>query len=123
MLGVIFPADKGGRTAPLSGGQWQRIALARAFLRSDADVLILDEPSSGLDAEVEHAIHQTLGAFRADRLSLLISHRLNALTSADLILVLDDGQVSEQGTHRELIAAGGTYARLFAMQAAGYQLA
>lgn len=122
MLSRIFPADDGGRNATLSGGEWQRIALARAFLRKDADVLILDEPSSGLDAQVEHALHQTLGTFRAGRLSLLISHRLGALTSADLILVVDCGRIREQGTHRELTAAGGKYATLFAMQAAGYRL-
>jgi ATP-binding cassette, subfamily B, bacterial len=121
LLSRIFPADPGGRTATLSGGQWQRIALARAFLRQDADVLILDEPSSGLDAQVEHALHQTLGTLRAGRLSLLISHRLSALASAGLILVLDGGQIKERGTHSELIAAGGGYATLFALQAAGYR--
>lgn len=121
LLSRLFPADEGRCTATLSGGEWQRIALARAFLRQDADVLILDEPSSGLDAQVEHALHRTLGALRAGRLSLLISHRLSALASADLILVLDDGQIREQGTHRELTAAGGGYATLFALQAAGYQ--
>ena len=120
LLSRIFPADRGGSTATLSGGQWQRIALARAFLRSTADVLILDEPSAGLDAQVEHALHQTLGTLRAGRLSLLISHRLSALTSADLILVLDGGQIRERGTHCELTAAGGGYATLFALQAAGY---
>jgi ATP-binding cassette subfamily B protein len=121
MLSRIFPADDGGRNATLSGGQWQRIALARAFLRTDADVLILDEPSSGLDAQVEHALHQTLGTLRTGRLSLLISHRLNALTSADLILMVENGQITERGTHRQLASAGGSYAGLFALQAAGYE--
>jgi ATP-binding cassette subfamily B protein len=120
LLSRIFPADRDGSTATLSGGQWQRIALARAFLRSTADVLILDEPSAGLDAQVEDALHQTLGTLRAGRLSLLISHRLSALISADLILVLEGGQIREQGTHCELTAAGGGYATLFALQAAGY---
>ena len=122
LLSRIFPAGSGGRSATLSGGQWQRIALARAFLRTRADVLILDEPASGLDAQVEHALSQTLRDLRAGRLTLLISHRLSTLAPADLILVLDRGQVSEHGTHRELIAAGGSYATLFALQAAGYQL-
>lgn len=120
-LSRIFPAKADGGTAELSGGEWQRIALARAFLRTGADVLVLDEPSSGLDAQVEHALGQSLGTLRSGRLSLLISHRLNALASADLILVLADGQIVERGSHRELTAAGGSYARLFALQAAGYR--
>jgi ATP-binding cassette subfamily B protein len=120
LLSRIFPPEEGGQNATLSGGEWQRIALARAFLRADADILILDEPSSGLDAQVEHALRKTLGTFRAGRLTLLISHRLNTMTSADLILVLDSGQIAERGTHSELTSAGGLYAGLFAMQAAGY---
>ncbi|MGI8666034.1 MAG: ABC transporter ATP-binding protein [Jatrophihabitans sp.] len=123
MLSRIFPPDeKGHRSAALSGGEWQRLALARAFLRSDADLLILDEPSSGLDAQVENALHRTLGSFRVGRLSLLISHRLSALSSADLILVLADGRISERGTPAELTASGGTFARLFELQAEGYRL-
>ncbi|MEU8153556.1 ABC transporter ATP-binding protein [Micromonospora sp. NPDC048986] len=105
----------------LSGGQWQRLALARAFLRGDRDLLILDEPSAGLDPEAEHHIHSSLRRQRAGRTSVLISHRLGAVRDADVIAVLDDGRVVEQGTHQELVAAGGAYAQLFALQAAGYQ--
>jgi len=105
----------------LSGGQWQRLALARALLRQERDLLILDEPSSGLDAEAEYEIHQTLRAYRHGRTSLLISHRLGAIRDADALVVLDQGRVIEQGTHAELMAANGVYANLFSLQAAGYQ--
>jgi ATP-binding cassette, subfamily B, bacterial len=104
----------------LSGGQGQRLALARAMLRDDRDLLILDEPSSGLDAEAEAEIHTRLREHRANRTSLLISHRLNTVRDADLIVVLADGAVAEQGDHQCLIAANGTYARLFGLQARGY---
>ncbi|MDF5757519.1 ABC transporter ATP-binding protein [Spongiactinospora sp. TRM90649] len=104
----------------LSGGQWQRVALARASLREGRDLMILDEPSAGLDPEAEHDIHTRLRRTREGRTSLLISHRLGAVRDADTIVVLDQGQVSEQGTHEELLDAGGTYARLFTLQAAGY---
>ncbi|RVX39373.1 ATP-binding cassette subfamily B protein [Nonomuraea polychroma] len=105
----------------LSGGQWQRVALARAFLRDHADFMILDEPSSGLDPEAEHDVHLRMRRYRADRTSLLISHRLNAVREADLIAVLADGEIAEQGRHDELMAADGLYARLFRIQASGYQ--
>lgn len=105
----------------LSGGQWQRIALARGFLRADRDLLVLDEPSSGLDAEAEHDLHARLRGLRAGRTSLLISHRLNAVRDADSIVVLADGRVAERGGHDELLAAGGGYARLFTLQARGYR--
>ena len=123
MLSRIFPADEGGSTATLSGGEWQRLALARAFLRTEADVMILDEPTSGLDAQVEHELHHTIRSFRSGRLSLLISHRLSALSSADLILVLADGVIFESGTPAELMSAGGSFAQLYALQAEGYHLA
>ncbi|NBE84423.1 ABC transporter ATP-binding protein [Micromonospora rubida] len=105
----------------LSGGQWQRMALARGFLRADRDLLVLDEPSSGLDAEAEHDLHTRLRELRRGRTSLLISHRLNAVRDADTIVVLADGRIAECGRHDELLAAGGGYARLFTLQARGYR--
>ncbi|MFD7712103.1 ABC transporter ATP-binding protein [Streptomyces sp. NPDC059786] len=105
----------------LSGGQWQRLALARAFLRDRRDFMILDEPSAGLDAEAEHEIHTSIRAHRAGRTSLLISHRLGAVRDADTIVVLSGGRIAEQGDHGALMQAGGEYARLFALQAVGYQ--
>jgi ATP-binding cassette, subfamily B, bacterial len=105
----------------LSGGQWQRLALARAMLRERRDLLILDEPSSGLDARAEYEVHRRLREHRAGRTSLLVSHRLGAVRDVDLIVVLDDGRIVERGTHDDLTAAGGGYAGLFEIQARGYR--
>jgi ATP-binding cassette subfamily B protein len=105
----------------LSGGQWQRVALARAFLRDRRDLLIMDEPSSGLDAEAEHHIHTGLRRHRHGATSVLISHRLGAVRDADTIVVLEGGAVIERGSHDELMATGGEYARLFRLQADGYR--
>jgi ATP-binding cassette subfamily B protein len=105
----------------LSGGQWQRLALARAFVRAGKDLMILDEPSSGLDPAAEYEIHSRVREHREGGTSLLISHRLSAVRDADDIAVLDNGRVIEQGTHETLLAVGGSYARLFRLQAAGYQ--
>ncbi|MEV8374239.1 ABC transporter ATP-binding protein [Kribbella sp. NPDC056861] len=110
-----------GRGTMLSGGQSQRLALARAFMRDRRDLLILDEPSSGLDAEAEHRIHHGLREHRAGGTSVLISHRLGAVRDADRIVVLTDGRVVEEGSHLELIQAEGEYARLFGLQSEGYQ--
>ncbi|MFC1403022.1 MULTISPECIES: ABC transporter ATP-binding protein [Streptacidiphilus] len=115
--------DVGRTGVALSGGQWQRIALARALLRRDADLLILDEPSSGLDAEAEQQVHARLVELRARRTSLLISHRLSSVRQADRIVVLRGGRIIEQGDHDSLMRSGGAYAELFRTQAAGYQLA
>ncbi|MET8138707.1 ABC transporter ATP-binding protein [Sphaerisporangium sp. NPDC005288] len=104
-----------------SGGQWQRLALARAFVRDGRDLMILDEPSSGLDPEAEHEIHTRMRAYREGRTSLLISHRLSAVRDADYIAVLEDGRITEHGSHDVLLAADGGYARLFRLQATGYQ--
>ncbi len=106
----------------LSGGQWQRLALARTLLRGRADLLILDEPSSNLDAETEYEIHQRLRAFRGGKTSVLISHRLNCVRDADLIVVLNGGTVTERGSHDELMARDSEYSRLFRRQASGYTL-
>jgi ATP-binding cassette subfamily B protein len=120
---AAIPTSEGAAGVLLSGGQWQRVALARAVLRDDADMLILDEPSAGLDVEAEAAVHARFQRLRQGRTSLLISHRMNTIRSADLIVVLDAGRVVEQGTHQELMAADTRYAQLFRTQASGYQLA
>ena len=104
----------------LSGGERQRVALARAFLRGGRDLMILDEPSAGLDAEAEHDIQAKLRDSRRDRTTVLISHRLNTVREANHIVVLADGLISEQGDHQALMALDGTYARLFSLQARGY---
>jgi ATP-binding cassette subfamily B protein len=118
-----FPPDASGEDPGVvpSGGQWQRLAVARSLLRADRDVLILDEPSSGLDAEAEEGLHERLRYLRSGRASLLISHRLSTVRRADRILVLADGRVLEQGTHEQLIEENGRYARLFRLQAEGYR--
>jgi ABC-type multidrug transport system fused ATPase/permease subunit len=110
---------KGGRE--LSGGQWQKIALSRAFMRSNADILILDEPTSAVDAEAEAEIFARLKALTQDQIAILISHRFSTVRMADQIIVLADGEVLEQGTHAELLQRGGRYAELFDLQAAGYR--
>ncbi len=104
----------------LSGGQWQRITAARAFLR-DAPLLIMDEPSSALDPRAEDALFQALRDRQGRHTTILITHRLANITHANRIFVLDRGVLIEAGTHRELMATGGTYAQLFTLQAAGYQ--
>ncbi len=121
---TFFTRSRDGIQHPgvlLSGGQWQRLALARALLRAGRDLLILDEPSAKLDAAAEQEIHDRLRADRAHLATLLISHRLGTVRDADHIVVLDTGVVTERGRHDELMAAGGTYARLFGLQARGYQ--
>ena len=118
---VDYDDGCGAEGVLLSGGQWQRVALARALLRSRRDLLILDEPSSGLDAEAEHRVHRQITELRRGRTSVLVSHRLNTVRDADQIWVLAGGRLVEQGSHEELLAAAGAYARLFRLQAAGYQ--
>ncbi|MFB4317499.1 ABC transporter ATP-binding protein [Actinomadura sp. 21ATH] len=125
MLSRVFhsahdDADDPRAGVPLSGGQWQKLALARAFLRDKRDLMILDEPASGLDAEAEDRIHSAIKEHRSGRTSLLISHRLGAVRTADTIVVLSAGRVVERGTHETLLARNGEYARLFNLQASGY---
>ncbi|MDF8263944.1 ABC transporter ATP-binding protein [Luteipulveratus flavus] len=107
----------------LSGGQWQKLATARALMRADRDLMILDEPSSGLDPAAERDLHQCLARARHGRTNLLVSHRLGALRDADLLVTLVDGRVGESGTHDALLALDGLYAELFRAQASGYQMA
>jgi ATP-binding cassette subfamily B protein len=105
----------------LSGGQWQKVALARAFMREEADILILDEPTAAIDAEAEHAIFQRFRELARGRTTILVSHRFPTARLADRILVFHGGAIVEDGSHDALLAAGGRYARLFALQAEGYR--
>jgi ATP-binding cassette subfamily B protein len=104
----------------LSLGQWQRIALARAFFR-EAELLVLDEPTASLDARSENELYEYVQALAQGRSVLLISHRFSTVRSADRIYVLHDGQIVEEGSHDELVAQGGRYAELFELQAAAYR--
>ncbi|MDQ6708222.1 MAG: ABC transporter ATP-binding protein/permease, partial [Acidobacteriota bacterium] len=104
----------------LSGGEWQKIALARAYMR-DAQLLILDEPTATLDARAEYEVFLRFADLTRGRMSVLISHRFSTVRMAGRILVLANGEVEEQGTHRELVDRGGHYAELFELQAAGYR--
>jgi ATP-binding cassette, subfamily B, bacterial len=103
----------------LSIGQWQRIALARAFFR-DAPILILDEPTASLDARAEHELFESLRELLEGRSALLISHRFSSVRTADRIYVMEHGRITEDGSHEELMARRGTYAHLFNLQAAAY---
>ncbi len=110
---------QGGRE--LSGGQWQKIALSRAFMRSQADILVLDEPTSAMDAEAEAQIFDQFRAATQNQMAILISHRFSTVRRADRIIILSNGILIEQGTHEELLSAQGRYAHLFSLQAAGYR--
>ena len=115
MLGRRF--DDG---VDLSGGEWQKIALARAYMRS-AQLLILDEPTAALDARAEYEVFVRFNQLMAGRMAVVISHRFSTVRMADRIVVLGDGKVIEEGTHQALVARGGLYSELFEMQAAGYR--
>ena len=115
MLGCRFA---GG--VDLSGGEWQKIALARAYLR-DAQLLILDEPTAALDARSEHEVFQRFADLTKGKMSVLISHRFSTVRMSDRILVLEDGRIAEQGAHNQLLRSGGCYAEMFELQAAHYR--
>ena len=112
----------------LSFGQWQKLALARGFMRDQPLLLVLDEPTAALDAETEHALFERYaaaarGAAESDsgRITILISHRFSTVRMADLIVVLDGARLVEVGTHDELMAKGGQYSELYSIQAAAYR--
>ena len=107
------------RGTNLSGGEWQKIAIARAYMR-DAQMLILDEPTASLDARAEHEVFKRFVELTFEKCAVLISHRFSTVRMADRIVVLHQGRLLEHGSHEELLVAGGQYADLFQMQAAGY---
>jgi ATP-binding cassette subfamily B protein len=105
----------------LSGGQWQKIALSRAFMRSNADILILDEPTAAMDAKAEAAVFEHFQKMADDQILILISHRFSTVRRADQIAVMEHGRIIELGSHETLMAAGGRYAQLFELQARAYR--
>jgi ATP-binding cassette subfamily B protein len=109
------------RGQELSGGQWQRIALARAFMREQAEILVLDEPTSSMDAEAEIRVFERFRALIRDKIVILISHRFSTVRQADTIAVMEGGTITERGNHESLMAQGGRYAGLFELQASAYR--
>ena len=105
----------------LSGGEWQKVALSRAFMRTDADILVLDEPTAAMDAGAEATVFEHFRSLTKGRIAILISHRFSTVRMADQIVVLQEGRIAEHGSHEELLRANGHYARLFELQARGYQ--
>jgi len=110
---------KNGRE--LSGGQWQKIALSRAFMRSEADILVLDEPTAAMDASSEAAVFDHFRSASGNKMTILISHRFSTVRAAAQIIVIHQGEILEQGNHESLLAENGQYAHLFRLQARGYQ--
>ena len=110
---------KGGRE--LSGGQWQKIALSRAFMRTHSDILVFDEPTSAMDAGAEAEVFERIKSLTEDQIAILISHRFSTVRMADQIVVIESGRITEHGTHKQLIEKGGQYATLFHLQAKGYR--
>jgi ATP-binding cassette subfamily B protein len=115
-LGTWFKDGK-----ELSGGQWQKVALSRAFMRNKADLLLLDEPTAAIDAKAEADIFAHFAELTANRISIIISHRFSTVRRADHIIVLEKARIMEQGSHEALLELGGQYATLFRLQAEGYQ--
>jgi ATP-binding cassette subfamily B protein len=105
----------------LSGGQWQKIALARAFMRSEADILVLDEPTAAIDAGAEAEVFEHFRELTRNRIAIVISHRFSTVRVTDQILVLENGHIVERGSHESLMALDGRYAKLFSLQARGYR--
>jgi ATP-binding cassette subfamily B protein len=105
----------------LSGGQWQKIALSRAFMRMRADILVLDEPTAAMDAQAEAEIFEHFRQLAHERITILISHRFSTVRMADRIVVIDGGRIAEQGSHEQLMQLNGVYANLFRLQARGYR--
>ena len=110
---------KGGRE--LSGGQWQKIALSRAFMRSDADILVLDEPTAAMDASSEAEVFEHFRTASRSKMTILISHRFSTVRAAAQIIVIHQGRILERGTHESLLEEDGQYAHLFTLQAQGYK--
>ena len=121
MLSRWLSEEGEGPGADLSGGEWQKIALARMFMR-EADLLMLDEPTASLDAQSEYDLYKRFVDLMSGRTSLLISHRFSTVRMANLIAVLEDGRITECGMHEDLVLLGGSYATLYNMQAELYAM-